>query len=135
MLGFALRLGKRVARREQVRVQLVAAIDRAREIADLVGGLERAARHLAASPDMSRPWQDGMSQGQIGQGLEAPQSPSFDQVVAELSEAKSGLEVAEMRASDPAKHRIGEARPVAVAMLEAEIDRLTDSQEFEVHIP
>src|SRR5262245_40885736 len=63
VLGFALRLGKRVAVREQVRVQLVAAIDRAREIADLVGGLERAARHLAASPDMSRQWQDGMSQG------------------------------------------------------------------------
>ena len=48
--------------REQVRVQLVAAIGRAREIADLVGGLERAAHQLAASPDMSRPWQDGMSQ-------------------------------------------------------------------------
>ena len=84
---------------------------------------------------MSRQWQDGLSQGQIRQGLEAPQSPSFDQVVTELAEAKSGLEVAEMRASDQAKHCIGEARPVAVAMLEAEIDRPTDSQEFEVHIP
>src|SRR5437870_10704344 len=78
VLGFALRLGKRVARREQVRVQLVAAIGRAREVADLVCGLESAAHQLAASPDMSRPWQDGISQAQIGHGLEAPQSPLLD---------------------------------------------------------
>ena len=55
VLGFALRLGKRVARREQVHVQCAAAIGRAREVADLVGGLERTAYQLAASPDMARP--------------------------------------------------------------------------------
>src|SRR5215470_8779059 len=104
ILDFALRLGKRGARREQVYIPLVAAIDRAREIADLVGGLERAAYQLVASPDMSRPWQDVISQGHIGHDLEAPQSPLFDQVVAELAEAHSGLVVAEMQASDHAKH-------------------------------
>src|SRR4029453_937549 len=71
---------------------------------------------------------------QIGYGLEAPQSPLFDQVVAELAKAQSGLVVAEMRASDPAKHGIGEARAVAVATLEAEIDRSTDDQGHEVFI-
>jgi hypothetical protein len=131
VLGFALRRGQRVARREQEHVQSVAAIGRPREVAALVGGLERTAHQITASPNMSRLWQDGLSQGQIGQGLEAPQAPMFDQVVAKLAEAHSGLVVAEISASDPAKHGIGEARPVAVATLEAEIDRAADDQGLE----
>src|SRR5262249_15814141 len=63
VLGFALRLGKRVARREQICVHLLAAIGRRSEVAALVGGVERAVQHLAASPEMSRQWQDGMAQG------------------------------------------------------------------------
>ena len=55
MLGFALHLGERIARREKVRVQVVAAVGRISEVADLVRRLERAAHQIAASPDMSRP--------------------------------------------------------------------------------
>ena len=40
MLGFALYLNERIARREQVRVQVQAAVRRKCEIADLVRGLE-----------------------------------------------------------------------------------------------
>ena len=61
MLGFALHLVERIARREKVRVQVVAAIRRKSEIADLVCGLERATHQIAASPDMSRPWHDESS--------------------------------------------------------------------------
>ncbi len=69
-----------------------------------------------------------VAEDQIGPGLEALQPALFDQIIAELAEAKSGLVVAEVRPSDHAQHCIGEARAVAVAVLEAEIDHPTDDQ-------
>src|SRR5260221_7010770 len=61
MLGFALRLGKRVARREEVGVQLVAAVGRVSEITDLIGYLECAAHQIATVADMFPPPHDEMS--------------------------------------------------------------------------
>ena len=58
----------------------------------------------------------------------------FDQVIAEPAEAKSGLVVAEAGARDHAKERIGGARCVAVAALEAEIDCTADDQGKQVPI-
>src|SRR6202162_3842546 len=78
MLGFAFHLGKRIARREKVRVQLVAAVGGVSEVADLVCRLERAAHQIAASPDMSRPRHDDISKVHVGPGLEARQSAFFD---------------------------------------------------------
>lgn len=43
LLGFPLRLGKRSARQEKVRVQLIAAVGGVSEVADFVCRLERAA--------------------------------------------------------------------------------------------
>src|SRR5882724_1345448 len=101
LLGFAFRLGKRIARREKVRVQLVAAVGGVREVADLVCRLERAAHQIAASPDMPRPGHNAISKLHIGPGLETRQSASFDQVVAELTEAiYGGPIVAEARTGD-----------------------------------
>ena len=79
----------------------------------------------------------GMTQAskvQIGPGLEALQPALFDQVIAEPAESKSGLVVAEVRPGDHAKHCIGEARAVAVAALEAEIDCPADDQGKQVRI-
>ena len=90
MLGFAFRLGERIARREKVRVQLVAAVGGVSEVADLVRRLERAAHQIAASPDMSRPGQNAIAKVHIGPGLETRQSAFFDQVIAELTEAIYG---------------------------------------------
>ena len=87
-LGFAFHLGERIARREKVRVQLVAAVGGVSEVADLVCRLERAAHQIAAGPDMSRPGQNDIAKVHIGPGLETRQSASFDQVIAELTEAK-----------------------------------------------
>ena len=109
MLGFALHLTERIARREHVAVQVVTAVRRKSEVTALVRRLERAAHQITAGPDMSRPWQDASSKEHIGSGLEAPQSALFDQFIAQPTEAKSGLVIAKMRASDPAKHCIGEA--------------------------
>ena len=61
MLSFAFHLGKRIARHEKVRVQLVAAIAGVNEVAGFVCHLERAAHQIAASPDMARPWQNYQS--------------------------------------------------------------------------
>src|SRR6267154_3422086 len=90
MLGFAFRLGKRIARREKIRVQLVAAVGGVSEVADLDCRLEGAAHQITAGPDMSRPGHNAVSKLHIGPGLETRQSASFDQVIAELTEAIYG---------------------------------------------
>ena len=94
MLGFALHLGKRVARREKVRGQGVAGVSAERQVAVPVRHLERAAQQIAASPDMSRPGQDVSSKLVIDPGLEPCQSALLDQLIAELAEAKTGRIVA-----------------------------------------
>ena len=127
-LGFALHLIERIARREKVRAQMVAAIRRKNEITDPVCSLESPTQQIAASPDMSRPRQDDISKVHIGPGLEALQPAPFDQVIAEPAELKSGLVVAEVRSGEQTKHYIGEARAVTVAALEAEIDCPTGEQ-------
>src|ERR1700737_1353673 len=118
MLGFAFRLGKRIARREKVRVQLVAAVGGVSEVANRVCRLEGAAHHIAASPDMSRPGHNAISKLHIGPGLETRQSASFDQVIAELTEAiYGGPIVAEARAGDHGQPYISAARSGAAAAL------------------
>src|SRR5690242_19557246 len=110
MLSFAFRLGKRIARREKVRVHLVAAVSGVSKVADLACGLERAVHQFAASPDMSRPGHDAISKVHIGSGLEARQSAFFDKVIAELAEAiYRGPIVAEPCAGDHGQPHIGTA--------------------------
>ena len=109
MLCFAFHLGERIARHEKVRGQFVSAIGGVSEVADRVCRLERAAQQIAAGPDMSRPGQHTICKVQIGPGLETRQSASFDQVIAELTEAIKGLIVAEARAGDHAKSNVGDS--------------------------
>jgi len=93
------------------------------------------AHHIAASPDMSHPGHNAISKLHIGPGLETRQSASFDQVIAELTEAiYGGPIVAEARAGDHGQPYIGAARSVAVAALEAEIDRSAGDQGKQVRI-
>src|SRR5215831_12406711 len=81
-LGFAFCLDKPIARREKVRVQLVATVGGVSEVAGLACRLERAAHQIAASQDMFRPGDNAISKVHIDPGLEARQSASFDQVIA-----------------------------------------------------
>src|SRR4030081_364887 len=101
-LGLGLHLIERIARREKVRVHVVAAVRRKNEVTGLVRGLKRAAHHIAASPDMPRPWQDDISKVHVGPGLKALQPALFDQVIAEPAESKSGLVVTEAGSGDHA---------------------------------
>ncbi|HET7893424.1 MAG TPA: hypothetical protein VFL34_17990, partial [Candidatus Sulfotelmatobacter sp.] len=64
----------------------------------------------------------------IGPGLKTLQSAFFDQIVAKFAEAKPGLVVTEARASHRAKPFKMGAQTVAVAALEAQIDRSADHQ-------
>jgi hypothetical protein len=134
ILGFTLDLRERISRGEKVRVQGGAAVRRNYEVAGLIRGLERPAHQITAGPDMFRPWYDELSEPQIGPGLEALQAAFFDQFITEPAEAKSGLVVAEVWAGYHAKVYIGDARTVAVAMLEAEINRPTDRQGEKIRI-
>ena len=114
---------ERISRRKQVRVQTDMAVCGKGEIAALAGDLERTPQDIAAGPDMSRPRYDVSPEVFVGPGLEALQLALFDQLVAEPTKSKAGRIVAEARPGNIAKRHIVVAGTVAVASLEAEIDR------------
>src|SRR5262245_51558212 len=128
ILGFTLHLGELIPRREKVRDQVVTAISCKGKITDFVRGIEGATYQIATGPTMSRPWDDDISERHIGSGLKTLQPAFFDQIVTELTETESGLIVAEARSGDDGKPHIGEARPVAVAMLEAEVHHAANDE-------
>src|SRR5882724_6949721 len=108
ILGFTLHLDERISRRQKVRVQVVAAVRRKTEVANLVRSLERPMYQVSTNPDMFGPWHDVTSKSQIGPGLESLQPAFFDQFIPEATELKSGLVVAEVWASHHAKVYIGD---------------------------
>src|SRR5215469_16845760 len=133
-LGFALDLNERISRREKVRVQDVAGVCRKVEVANLVANRESATLQIAAGPDMFRPRHNEASKALVGPGLETVQSASFNQLIAEPTESKSGLVVAEVWSGDDPKPYVRKARTVAVSVLQAEINRPTDSHRKKVRI-
>ena len=76
VLGFALHLGERFARRDKFVFRLAQAMRRKSEIADPVCGIEGATQQMAAGLDMPRPWEDVICEDVVGPGLEALQ-PAF----------------------------------------------------------
>src|SRR6266446_2180339 len=68
ILGFTLRLDERIPGCQKIRVQVVAAVCRKTEVADLVRGLERPMHQVTASADMLRPWHNVTSEQHIGAG-------------------------------------------------------------------
>src|ERR1700757_2333213 len=109
MLGFALHINERIAGCEKVPIQCLAAVCCKSEVAGLARGLESTTQQITANPDMFRPWHDEISEAHMGPGLEAIKPALFDKVIAEATETKSGLVVAEVRSEYNAKPYIGEA--------------------------
>jgi hypothetical protein len=109
------RSAERIARCEEVRVQLVAAVASISEIADRVCRFKCTPHQIAASPDMSRPREDGISKKHIRPGLESLQPTPCDQLISKPPESKSGLVVVEARPADHTKLYVGGTRAVAVA--------------------
>src|SRR5262249_5773751 len=134
ILGFTLHLHELISRREKVRDQVVAAVSCIGQVTDFVRGIEGATHQIAAGLDMSRPWRDVISKDHIGSSLKALQSALFDQVIAEPTKSRTSLVIAEARSGYHCKVYIGNTRTVAVAPLEAEIDRPAGDQGMKVRI-
>src|SRR5712671_2367895 len=79
ILGFALHLLERISRGEKITDQPATAIRRKRKVTNLVRGIEAALYQIATGLDVSRPWQDDISENRIGTRQEALQSALFDQ--------------------------------------------------------
>src|SRR5262249_29742185 len=105
--GLTLHLRERISRRETVRDQVIAAVCRKGKVTDPVGSIEGATYQIAASLDMSRPWQDDISERHIGSSLKTLQSAFFDQVISKPAESSSSLVVAEARSGDDRKPYVG----------------------------
>jgi hypothetical protein len=69
--GFALRLAERISGCDNIRVQVVAAVSRKGEVADLVCGVEGATHQIPAGLDVPRPGNNKIPEGHIGAGLVA----------------------------------------------------------------
>src|SRR5215469_899830 len=134
MLAFTLRLSQRVSRGQKICVQMIKAVRRKSEVTDFVRSLERASDQSTAGPDMFCPWHNHTCEAHVGPALEALQFTLLDQFIAQLTETKAGLVVAESLARYRAKRCVGDTRTVAVAVLKAEIDHSTDDQRKKVRI-
>ena len=134
ILGLTLHLRERISRREKVRDQVVAAVCRKGKVTDPVGGIEGATYQIAASLDMSRPWQDDISERHIGSSLKTLQAAFFDQVISKPAESSSSLVVAEARSGDDRKPYVGKARPVAIAVLKTKVDHPADDNRKQILI-
>src|SRR5262252_4931767 len=134
ILGFTLHLRELISRREKVRDQVVAAVSCIGQVTDFVRGIESATHQIAARPDISHPWRDVIPKDHIGSSLKAFQSTLFDKVIAEPTKSRPSLVVTEAWPSNHSKVYIGNTRTVAVAPLEAEIDRPAGDQGMKVRI-
>src|SRR5215831_10563315 len=121
ILGLALHLDQLISCCQHISEQVVPAVASVGDGTNFASGIERAKHQVTTGPDMSRPWQDDIAKGLIGTSLKALQSPFFDQVTPELPEAESGLIVAKARSGHDGEPCIGQARAIAVAVLEAEV--------------
>src|ERR1700730_6357 len=122
ILGLTLHAHKRLARREKIADKEAAASRPPGKVTHLVRGVKGATYEIATGPDMSRPGHDDISENRIHTRAEARQSMLLDEVIAELTKCQCcAAVVAEKRTGNHGKPEIGNARAVAVAVLEAEI--------------
>src|SRR5436309_9052772 len=120
-LGFSLYFLERVATDEQMRDQGLERIARPDEVTAFLRRVEGAAYKRAAGAHGPRPGIDELPEAPVDASLETVQPPLLHQSQAELAEAEPRLVIAELQSQDCAEPDIGEARAVAVAMLQAEV--------------
>ena len=130
--GFQFHVREQITCREEIRHQIATRIYRIRKIAHGIRRIKCSTEQIAPSSEMFGPRNDETGETQIYPGLKSLQPKPFDQIVAEPAEAKAGLVVAKARSRDHGKVYIGNTRPVAVAPLEAEIDRPARDQGMKV---
>src|SRR5258708_14912494 len=121
ILGFTLHLCKLFPRREKI-TDKEATASRPGKVTHFVRDVKGATDEIATGADMSRPGQDDIAENRIHARAEALQSTLLDQVIAELTKSQyCATVVAEKRTRNHGEPQIGNARAVAVAVLEAEI--------------
>src|SRR6266852_5949967 len=119
--GFTLHLRKLFPRREKI-TDKEATASRPGKVTYFVRDIKGTTYEIATGPDMSRPGHDDVSENRIDTRSEALQSALLDQVIAELTKSHCcAAVVAKKRTGNHGKPQIGNARGVAVAVLEAEI--------------
>ncbi len=132
LFGFALHLAERNAHGEKVVVEIETDASREGGIAVLVCDLESTAQQIAPRPHVFSIRQKMSAEEHIYPGLQARQPTSFDQFIADLAEAKTGMVVVESLAGDQTKPHIRVAGAVAVAPLKAEIHRIAYGERIEI---
>ena len=134
ILDFPLHFSERISRPDKQGVQADTAVRCVGEVADCLCNLEGLTRHITASQEMLHPWHDAICESGIGRSLEALQTTLFNQIIAELTESKCILVVAEPMPRYEAKPNIVDARTVVVAVLDAETNRPADDQGKKIRI-
>src|SRR5262245_60486936 len=89
--GFVLHISERISCRRKVRGQAWVAVARKRKVAGLICDLEAPTQQLRARLDVSCPRHDLIREAHIGPSLKALQPACFDQLIAELAEARCDL--------------------------------------------
>ena len=131
-LGFSLYFLERVATDEKMRDQGLERIARPDEVTAFLRRVEGAAYKRAAGAHGPRPGIDELPEAPVDASLETVQPPLLHQSQAELAEAEPRLVIAELQSQDCAEPDIGEARAVAVAMLQAEVRHAADDEAKQV---
>ena len=83
---------------------------------------------------VSRPRHDYARKDQADEALESPQAFARDQFMAQPTEAKTRVEVAKVPAGYDPQVFVGEARAVAVATLQPEVNGCADQQGQKIHV-
>src|SRR5258708_12295842 len=135
ILGFTLHLRKLFPRREKI-TDKEATASRPGKVTHFVRDIKGATYEIATGPDMSRPGHDDIPENRIHTRAEALQSTLLDQVIAELTKSQyCPAVVAEKRTSDHGEPQIGNARAVAVPLLEAEIHHPANVNARKIPLP
>src|SRR5580658_5572431 len=103
---------QRISRRGELGDQTNTGVHRVCEVADSIRNLEGLRLHVTAIREGFHPGHDHARETDIGGSLEAFQAALFDQIVAELSESKRILVIAESMSCHVAEPNINEARTV-----------------------
>ena len=97
-------------------------------ITAFVGDFENGALKVSATRDVRLPRHHRGGIVMADEALKSPQACTLDQFTPQATEADTGVEIAEVPAGDEPQVCVGEARTVAMAPLQAEVDRCANQQ-------
>src|SRR5262245_36665011 len=127
-----LHLSQRIAAAKKVGDQCAGAEAAIRDVASLIGEIERSPQQRPASAHVSCPRDHVIRKRHQDAGLEPIQTSVVDEVEAELAKVESCLVLAEVRPKHHTEIRVAEGRRVAVTMLDAQIRHAAQNEAHQV---